>query len=180
MEDYSPYFTTLYDQHEPTGYLGRGTHYSVLRAPSWHAPNSSISERAYHCDFAVIWDEDHDVRVIQTVEEIYLNGLLSKFIFFGERKGMFSAILSEHFFDANQFPDLKQRIDTIAATRSDGDSWSAEIYKSHETPHCIISDADDKISLYLNSIKMLWRLGGSPISSRRFIDPQVSTQEPSF
>jgi predicted nucleic acid-binding protein len=61
MQTYSPYFKTLYDQPEPIGRLGRGTHYSVLRC---------LGLSGFH-DFAIIWDEDHDKRVIavQQVED---------------------------------------------------------------------------------------------------------------
>jgi hypothetical protein len=48
----------------------------------------------HFADFAVIWDEDHDVRVIEPIEEIYHRGLLSSFLVFGEQRGVFNAILS--------------------------------------------------------------------------------------
>ena len=61
MRVYSPFFHTVYDQSEPVGVLGQGTHYSVLRFVEVVADNPS---HTMFCDFAVIWDEDHDTRIV--------------------------------------------------------------------------------------------------------------------
>jgi hypothetical protein len=94
MQRYSDFFKTLHDETNPTGYLGRGTHYSVLRAVVFHDPSGKPLSAGQFADFAVIWDEDHDARVMKPIEEIYRRGLLSSFVMFGERKGNFTAILS--------------------------------------------------------------------------------------
>src|SRR3984893_6026972 len=94
MQTYSDFFKTLHDETSPTGYLGRGTHYSVLRAVVFHDPMGKPLPEGQFADFAVIWDEDHDTRVIEPIEEIYRRGLLSSFLMFGEHKGLFTAILS--------------------------------------------------------------------------------------
>ncbi len=94
MRTYSDFFKTIHDETSPTGYLGRGTHYSVLRAVVFHDPMGKQLPEGKFADFAVIWDEDHDTRVMEPVEEIYRRGLLSSFLMFGERKGTFTAILS--------------------------------------------------------------------------------------
>lgn len=94
MRKYSDFFKTLHDETSPTGYLGRGTHYSVLRAVVFHGATGKPLPEAQLTDFAVIWDEDHDARVIEPIEEIYRRGLLASFLMFGERKGSFTAILS--------------------------------------------------------------------------------------
>ncbi len=141
MQEYSPFFQTLYDQQEPVGQIGRGTHYSVLRAvifPPLQAPK-------YH-DFAVIWDEDHDTRVIDVIYQIYCMGKLQNFYFFGERKGFFTALPHS--------PDLFG--DNIEV---ENDSWN---FDSHTT---IISDSQESVELYLKSIDMLWKLGSKPITS---------------
>ena len=36
MTQYSQFFQTLHDELTPTGTLGRGTHYSILRAVVFH------------------------------------------------------------------------------------------------------------------------------------------------
>jgi Bacterial RNA polymerase, alpha chain C terminal domain len=94
MQVYSDFFKTLHDETRPTGYLGRGTHYSVLRAVVFHDPFGKALPEGRFADFAVIWDEDHDARVMEPIQEIYRKGLLSSFMMFGERKGCFTAILS--------------------------------------------------------------------------------------
>ena len=78
MRTYSPFFQTLYDEQAPVGHLGRGTHYSVLRAAVFHDELGEIlpenrykGPHAKFHDFAVIWDEDHDKRVIEVIEQIY-------------------------------------------------------------------------------------------------------------
>jgi hypothetical protein len=71
MRSYSDFFKTLHDETGPTGYLGRGTHYSVLRAIVFHDPSGRVLPQGQFADFAVIWDEDHDTRVMKPIEEIY-------------------------------------------------------------------------------------------------------------
>jgi hypothetical protein len=94
MHSYCDFFKTVYDETEPTGYLGRGTHYSVLRAMVFHDVFGHPSAEGQFVDFAVIWDADHDTRVIEVIEEIYRRGMLSSFTIFGERKGVFAGIVS--------------------------------------------------------------------------------------
>lgn len=163
MMRYSPYFQTLYDEQEPVGNLGRGTHYSVLRATSWHSPNYSISPRAMHFDFAIIWDEDHDTRVIECVEEVYLNGLLSKFLMFGERKANFTAMLSDHFVGGMRDGELRENIKWIANNAVDGDHFNGYV-TTMANPDLINAAAGD-VDLYLKNIMMLWKLGGKIITT---------------
>src|SRR5215831_20387208 len=94
MRTYSDFFKTLHDETGPTGYLGRGTHYSVLRAVVFHDHMGKPLAEGQFADFAVIWDEDHDARVMEPIEQIYGQGLLSSFLMFGERQGSFTAVLS--------------------------------------------------------------------------------------
>jgi hypothetical protein len=93
MQKYSDFFQTLHDETGPTGYLGAGTHYSVLRAVVFHDPRGQPLREALFTDFAVIWDKDHDVRVIDPIQQFYGRGLLSSFVMFGESKGVFTAIV---------------------------------------------------------------------------------------
>ena len=95
MYKYSNFFQTVYDQNLPVGSLGRGTHYSILRALIWHDSYGNLIKKAKEHTFAIIWDEDHDVRVIKVIEEIYKNCHLQHFCIFGERKGGFTALMTE-------------------------------------------------------------------------------------
>ena len=94
MQTYCDFFQTLHDETSPVGYLGRGTHCSVLRAVVFHDPLGNPLSEGRFADFAVIWDEDHDVRVMEPIQEIYRRGLLPSFVMFGEHKGSFTAIPS--------------------------------------------------------------------------------------
>jgi len=113
MRTYSDFFKTLHDETGPTGYLGRGTHYSVLRAVVFHDHMGKPLAEGQFADFAVIWDEDHDARVMEPIEQIYGRGLLSSFLMFGERQGSFTVILSNKFWgiEAPLSPVLLNRID---------------------------------------------------------------------
>ena len=62
MRKYSDFFKTLHDEQAPTGTLGRGTHYSILRAVAFGDSEGKMLGSARFADFAVIWDEDHDDR----------------------------------------------------------------------------------------------------------------------
>ena len=62
-------FATLHHESGPTGYLGRGTHHSIIGALVDSQNTSNI---------AVIWDEDHDTRVISLLEKMYTENILFK------------------------------------------------------------------------------------------------------
>ena len=82
MRQYSTLFTTLYDQPEPVGQLG-DAHYSVLRASVW-VPMIGRPRLSMH-DFAIIWDKDHDERVIWIAEKLLEAGLLHHVLLIAER-----------------------------------------------------------------------------------------------
>jgi hypothetical protein len=75
--------------------LSAGTHYSVLRVPIWQDEWLNPLAQGLLLDFAVIWDEDHDARVMEAVETLYFSGLLSPVRFIGERKGSLSVLISD-------------------------------------------------------------------------------------
>lgn len=73
--------------------IGRGTHYSVMRAPIWQDKWLNPMPNGVMLDFAVIWDEDHDERVLEVIERVYFAGLLAPVRFIGERKGTLSVLI---------------------------------------------------------------------------------------
>jgi hypothetical protein len=162
MHTYSPFFQTLYDEQEPVGTLGRGTHYSVLRAIVFHDEKGSPlagtrykNANAQFHDFAVIWDEDHDIRVIEAIEKIYVAGLLPFFPFIGERKAMLTGLA---------FSD-SEILRSFAATQLQeicndiyNDCWVSEV-GVFDQPSGIIASGHENVLLYLSNIKMLWNLG---------------------
>ena len=160
MHKYSPYFNTLHDEVAPVGYLGRGTHYSVLRCIIWHDNMLNPLKKGKFLDFAVIWDEDHDERVIQVIENLYISGLLSPAIFVGERKGSLSILTeaaselrSEHY----EVTEYQQAVENITQNQ-ENDPWVAYV-SPYLSSHGIIDDSYQRVSLYLENLKQQWQLG---------------------
>jgi len=166
---YSNLFSCLYDEPAPIGRLGRGTHYSVFRAVEWlDVCRKPLAKPEIH-DFAVIWDEDHDTRIIRTVEEIYMAGLLSPIQFIGERKATLTALVAAKFWWAGEpkIDEYKDRLFNIAQNACHGDCWMADVGmfdRQPGSPHqtdvqSIIHDGEHRVITYLRNIDSLWSLG---------------------
>lgn len=179
---YSTLFACLYDEPEPIGNLGRGAHYSVFRSVEWLDVIRAPLETPQIHDFAVIWDEDHDERVIGVIEEIYMAGLLSPIQFIGERKGLLTIIVAAKFYYAHSREMLNayiQRLKDISTSPIHGDSWPTEVGlfdRSPGSPHqtdlkgLIMAD-DHRVITYARNIDSLWGLG-----TKQFIqhcDPNI-------
>jgi len=153
MKSYSPLFQTIYDEQEPTVGLGRGTHYSILRAVVWKDSLLNDLKKAMYYDFAVIWDEDHDERVINVIEKIYTNEYLTIGSFFGERKGGLTIMLSNNKFeDCIKYNKVYTGIENICEGKDPfeefWDPWNFEVNSLGN----LINDQDRKIQKYLNTI----------------------------
>lgn len=171
MQQYSTLFTCLYDQTEEVGSLGRGTHYSVFRSIQWFdIGGDRLAEGRIH-DFAVLWDEDHDTRVIKVIEHLHLAGLLWPVVFVGERKGMLFIL-----FDQMAGPLVDRKSDTRALIVKtvenfliDGDHWGCDTgyFVRAQVPEegfltepvGIIHDKKPRVIAYLHGIDALWSLG---------------------
>jgi hypothetical protein len=172
---YSTLFSCLYDQPDPIGHLGRGTHYSVLRSVEWLDVVRTPQALPQIHDFAVIWDEDHDVRVIRVIERIYMAGLLSPIQFIGERKGSLHVIVAAKFFywgkestQKNYIEELKR----VVTTAISDDAWTVEMGMFDRAPNSfqnefegLIAADEDHVLTYLKNIDMLWNLGTKPADS---------------
>lgn len=157
MRKYSHFFQTLHDETDPVGSLGRGTHYSVFRATVFHDEFAKPLEAAKFLDFAVIWDEDHDERVLLPIDRLYRSGDLSSFIMFGERKGMFFCNVAPRF-NGVRLP-VAERAVAAACDNVDGDHWPINISFGQPGGGGIISASERSVELYLDTINMLWNLG---------------------
>ena len=154
MKRYSEFFQTLHDETRPTGRLGRGTHYSVIRAVAWKNQWLVPLDIAHFHDLAIVWDEDHDERVIKVIEQLYFKNLLFPAIFVGERKGAFSLLIDDftlYNLDKSWLNEYRKKVEEI--TQSLDDPWPAEVELG------IVNDSPESVSLYLSAIKMLWNLG---------------------
>jgi hypothetical protein len=160
---YSPFFQTLYDESRPVGNFGRGTHYSVLRVPIWQDEWLNPLPQAALLDFAVLWDEDHDERVVQAVEEIYFAGLMGPVRFIGERKGSLNVLI--HGNQASPWAQNALNSYREAVSRiSNGleDAWPATVDTVLGSEHSIVNAPRENVVGYLKNIDMLWQLGRKP------------------
>lgn len=155
---YSPLFQTLYDELSPVGQLGRGTHYSVLCAAQWRSPFESESlvyplvQRV-----AVIWDEDHDARVIRALEAGYMNGLLAPVLFIGERKASLTVVVH----DEAEIDDFyRQRWDE-SVERVIDDHWDVQVIPFSEVvqEQMIHDHRPEAVTAYVANVRNLWKLG---------------------
>lgn len=178
---YSSLFSTVYDQPGPTGYLGRGAHYSILRCAEWFDVELKRQATAHVHDFCVVWDEDHDRRVIDVVEAIYASGLLAPIQFIGERKGMVSILYAARFWSYAEdgvLDEWKRKINEICAKPKHGDWWSCEFGMFDRSPirHQteiiqIIADSEHNIENYLRGIDSTWKLGTRPYFQYQVPEP---------
>jgi hypothetical protein len=163
MIPYSSFLQTLHDEREPVGTIGRGTHYSVLRSVVWHDAKGKLLDTAAFHDFAVIWDEDHDTRIIDVCLALHVNGLLTPALFVGERKGNLTIVLDHKTrlgYGATAFSTYVEEVTSVANDLDD--PWQVFIESMSNDRLNIIGDADDRIRLYLQNISMLWQLGVKP------------------
>jgi hypothetical protein len=162
---YCPFFQTLHDEKQPVGRLGQGTHYSVLRVPTWQDPLMNHLEHGALLDFAIIWDDDHDERVIEVIQTLYMAGLLAPVRYIGERKGMLSVLVDPavvQAWGAEKFDVYGKKVHRIA--QSLDDPWPAEVRSADVREHSIIHSTPAHIAIYLQNIQMLWQLGVKPAS----------------
>lgn len=146
---YSTLFQTVYDEQEPVVGIGRGCHYSILRAKD----NTRKDVNAYF-DFAVLWDEDHDKRVIPVLEALYQKKLLVNYVVVGERKGGLTAVLKPN----------RQKTSYTSVPEllfAEGDPWSGatktikEVGDGRLTNGTLQKEVED----YINGIIAKWHLG---------------------
>jgi hypothetical protein len=167
---YSTLFSCLYDEQGPIGNLGRGTHYSVFRSVEWFDVIGSPLKKPEIHDFAVIWDEDHDTRIISVIEQIFMAGLLSPIQFIGERKGSLTAIVAAKFYYHNSDEDLAAYTNALhdrVTNAIQDDVWSIGLGvfdRSPGSPHQtdlqgLINAEEHRVITYARNIDSLWNLG---------------------
>lgn len=111
-------------------------------------------------DFAIIWDEDHDERIVPVVEKIYVAGLFAPILAIGERKGCLTVLVSDEAtrgLDATGLQPYRDRL--LSFGQVDGDSWSVDVC-CFGGESGIIDESDQNVESYLRHIDLLWKLGG--------------------
>lgn len=168
---YSHLFSCLYDQPEAVGSLGRGTHHSIFRSVQWREIDGALCPNGRIHDFAIIWDEDHDERVIRVAERLHLATLLWPVVFLGERKGTLTILIDYMGAAELLHPEsnLLSKMESIASAATEADEWPVEIglfqrmqvvgEENDTNPKRIIADDHDRVVRYLQGIDALWKLG---------------------
>jgi hypothetical protein len=160
---YSPFFQPLHDEKQAVGHFGRGTHYSVLRVPIWHDERLKPLPQGELLDFAIIWDEDHDARVIEPMEEMYFAGLLAPVRFIGERKGSLSVLIDSGTMEAWDEKTLRNyRAAVNRISQSLDDPWPVTVDRVFGRESSIVHGAPEDVATYLKNIQLLWKLGRRP------------------
>jgi hypothetical protein len=105
----------------------------------------------------VIWDEDHDDRVVQAIEQCYRRRILSSSFGFQEAKGILTGFVAPGLSKC-RISFVESQLNAIAQEEIEDDVWDSMI-ATVEEPHSISSRLDEDLSLYINNLRMLWRLG---------------------
>ena len=174
IHQYSSLFSCLHDEREPIGSLGRGTHHSIFRCAQWR-DITLLPERPAMQDFCVVWDEDHDERVIAVIERIYMEDLLSPIMFIGERKGGLNVIVREDFIERTcdeAFRDYSNMVAKIADSLADPWGCSVGTFSRSSTPEVdvrkfLVNDDAGRVGAYLAGIDACWSLGLKPFTFSR-------------
>ena len=157
---YSPFFQILHDGAHAADQSSGDTHYSVLRVPIWHDEWLNPLLQASLLDFAIIWDEDHDVRVVDAIEEIYFAGLLGPVRFMGERSGRLTVLLAPRTIEAwtpetlEGFAAAVSRISQALA-----EPWASTVDDMFGREHSIMEGEPEELDAYLDDIQLFWQLG---------------------
>ena len=170
---YSPHLHCIYDEPTPTGHIGRGTHYSVVQALSWRSEKGELRQQASVQNVAIIWDEDHDERIIPCVEALLMAGLLHAVSMIGERKGGVTVVFNS--MSAARLSDDQKRAYREEVTRvigevvdaEHGDSWAITFGEMTDVPSLakdgyeifhqyLIQDDVHKVETYIRNINYLW------------------------
>jgi hypothetical protein len=176
---------------KPTGYLGQGTHYSVFRAMVFHDPLGRPLPEGQFVHFAVIWDEDHDVRVMQPITEIYRRGLLSSFLMFGERRGFFTAIQSKvlpaekQFYLVQKVDDLYISVGTSASLKNNDIVYVGDLVQKTEAEMLMwmnfgrrklheVKEVLVQMGLHLGMKMPDWQAHSNKIMRRQYLENQVN------
>jgi len=163
---YSPFFQTLHDETAPVGNLGHGAHYSVLRVPIWFDECLNPLSQGALLDFAVIWDEDHDERIVPAIAALHFATLLGPVRFIGERKGRLTVLIDPNTVEAwsaGEFGDYRTAVSRVGHGLDD--PWLTTVDTVLGTVHSIVDARKGDVDEYLKNIERLWQLGRKPYQS---------------
>ncbi|MCQ3000710.1 hypothetical protein NLO98_13195 [Pseudomonas syringae] len=151
---YSKFFRTEYDEQYNVGKLG--AHYSVLSFPL-----VKDSEKFQLQRLAVIWDADHDTRVINILEAGFFAGLTRPVVFIAEHKGHVSIITNG---DINQSErDTQTRVwQRISDDVIEDDNFTVEVILEKDFIAAQVRGLQKMFETYFNYIDDAWGIGPCP------------------
>jgi hypothetical protein len=124
VQSYSSFFQCLYDHPDMPGDRYYGA-YSVFRAIDARDVEQRPMPLPHIHDFAVIWDGDHDTRIIPVIEEMLMAGLLPGVQFLGEHKGVLTIILAARTYWLIDVEAYAKRVEAL--TKAAGDFWTVRV-----------------------------------------------------
>lgn len=135
MSDSLPQYSTLFQCRYDEQLAGRNGHfhYSVFRAVDARDVEQKPTVLPHVHDFAVIWDDDHDTRIIHVLEEMLMVGMLPGVQFIGEHKGELTVILAARTYweiDVDAYTTKLRNIAFLSA----GDAWIIEVGMYDHSP----------------------------------------------
>ena len=165
LTQYSSLVSTVYNESATIGLIGRGSHYSILRATTSYDKTLKLTRVVNVHDFAVVWDEDHDNRIMEVVERMCIENLLSPVIFIGERKGGVTILVNKEFYDDKEkLQFFNAMVNGICDSLDD--AWGCDVgyFDSNSVEvtneaRMLINDNETKVKTYLLNIENLWSLG---------------------
>jgi len=166
LQYHSSVLHCLFDQTLPS--TSSYPAYSVFRAVSAQDVTQKPTSLPCVHDFAIIWDDDHDTRIIKLLEEMLFSGLLPGVQFIGEHKGTLTLILAAKTYFEIDIDDYKKRVSDLCGVT--GDLWAVEIGMIDVTPESRKTahqcDYQNLIGLphyltdaYLVTLDAMWQLG---------------------
>lgn len=144
MKTYSLIFSTIAEPEISYGDI------TILRSLLWYANYPMFY------DFAIIWDEDHDERIIWIAEQLWLRGLLEHIVALGEHKAVLTIIVKE-----KQSDEFEKSVIKVASKLPDNDAFSVNIEILGDDEN----DGDYTHDLAIGA-NLLWRLGKKPCKFR--------------
>ncbi len=149
---YSHFFRTEYDEQRDIGVLE--AHHSVLSVPSLNKEYSALDIQR----IAVIWDDDHDERVIPILEAACFKGLLRNVLFIAEHKGAVSIIMHGN---AKSFlwKTRQKKWQDICDEVIENDEFKIDIMSKEEYVQTLADSLQPMYENYLNHICDVWSLG---------------------
>jgi hypothetical protein len=176
---YSSLFACRYDQPYKNNRQG----YSVFRAIDSRDVEQKLTVLPHVHDFAVLWDDDNDTRIIPVLEEMLMSGLLPGVQFIGEHKGTLTVILAARTYWKIDVEAYAVRLNKLTGDAA-GDYWNVlvgsydhgkgNLRLGHQCDFQeIIGGPDEFTHAYLYAIDTEWQLGTKAWISADLPGPSV-------